>query len=162
MFGVVEAAAVVVVAGAPPGTAHPPDAGDMAVRVGLPDEAGEGPAVVRGREPGVVLVRQTRHRRSSFNCTRDRPVMDALASCAYKWDLAVEWVFGRLRREVSTMWTRMIGAPQLKAQERSSRLYVRESVRVASLCNPLGSRLSKKLFELDSVLDIVASSSNPD
>ena len=73
-----------------------------------------------------------------------------------------EWVFGRLRREVSTMWTRMIGAPQLKAQERSSRLYVRESVRVASLCNPLGSRLSKKIFELDSVLDIAASSSNPD
>lgn len=58
-----------VVAGAPPvGLGGDAEAGDMAVAVGLPDEAGEGLAVVSGREPGVVLVRQARH--CLTNCTR--------------------------------------------------------------------------------------------
>ena len=102
------------VAGGPPG-AGDPDAGDMAVRVGLPDEAGEGLAVVSGREPGVVLVRQARHRSSSCkgsiylvellvqrSCDRRWMLVYVIsgeerASCAYKWGdlvaVAGEWVF---------------------------------------------------------------------
>ena len=57
-----DAVVVGVLAGAPPGAGGDPDAGDMAVRVGLPDERRQGLAVVVGRgQLWVELLRQARH-----------------------------------------------------------------------------------------------------
>jgi hypothetical protein len=67
LHSVVENAVVVavIIAGAPPGAGGDPDAGDLAVCVGLSDEGGQGLAVVTGGGQlgmvAVVLLRQARH-----------------------------------------------------------------------------------------------------
>jgi hypothetical protein len=73
-----DAVVVAVPAGAPPGD---PDAGDMAVRVGLPDERRQGLAVVvRRGQLRVELLRQARHyitRSSLINQSHmDRTITD--------------------------------------------------------------------------------------